>query len=396
MPENVFRPIKKGKIINNAISATLDNGQILHGWENISITKNLDAIAHGFSMDITDKWRQIGEKWVLKPGAKITIRVGDELFLTGFIDALNSNLSSTSRKVSISGRSLAGDLVDCSTKDKSEFNDISLTQLTRQLIAPFNIKVSAKTSVGDNFTKFSIEQGDTIFDTLERAARLRAVMFISNGAGNIEIVRAGTTKTFSELHQGVNIISGTSAFNNSDRFSEYTVKGQSQGTDSILSGKQASAPVGTAKDNGIARFRPMVIVASGNVDDGKARTRAQWEASVRAAKGASLSIQTQDWRQENGEFWDINELVHVHAGHLGVNDDFLISGLSFTKGLGAGTLTNFTLVRKDAFNPQPVIEKKADPVSILGPLNSVDKTKSGSTGNIGSNTSRRFQTATPE
>ena len=183
--------------------------------------------------------------------------------------------------------------------------------------------------------------------------------------GNIAIVRKGSSRAVTELHEGVNVISGSVDFDNTDRFNKYVCKGQTGGTDEF-SGVDAASPVAEALDNGVERYRPTIVLAETSVDSGKAQERANWEATTRAAKASEVNLRVQGWRQENGTLWTPNLIVRCRCPFLFVDKDLLIVSVTYIKN-NSGTLCDMKLMRKDAFDPKPVLPKEDDPLAdILG------------------------------
>lgn len=348
---NITIPVVGGKKIDDAVVISTIGGTIFNGWKSVTITKNIDTMAHGFSIEIFDSFLPLKKNWPLKPGVKIKISIGKERVVTGFIDILDVGFDATSRNFTISGRSAPSDVIDCSHKGDTEFTNISLEELAKQLVAPFGLKVFLS-EVPEIINKFAIKPSESVFEALDRAARLQGFFWISTRGGNIRLTRAARVRAFSEIAQGFNLKSARLIIDNSTRFSEYIVKGQSSGSDEIP-GIFAAQPEGTAKDGGITRFRPLIIIAEGSVDFAKATTRAQWEMSNRIAQGFQVSATVDSWLQEDGTLWGINQLVRFNSQFIGVKSDLLIAGVEQTKSFDGGTSTNFTLVPKNSFDPQP-------------------------------------------
>ena len=149
------------------------------------------------------------------------------------------------------------------------------------------------------------------------------------------------------------------------RHSFYKVIGQSNATDEYNS-KNASQPSGSAEDKGIKRFRPLTLIGEGTFDVEKATTRAQWEASVRAAKAYTVSVRVVGWRQANGILWGVNQLVRVRSKRLGVDSELLAASITHIDNDTTGPVTDLNLIRPDAYTPSPVKEEVDDLSAILG------------------------------
>lgn len=368
-----------GKRINDDVTLFvggkqhIGGGKAYHGWRELSIVKNLNSIAGGFRLDVIDAFRPKNTEFPLKPGTFVHFHIGDESVSTGYIDKLEASFEPGNKSIKVAGRDLAGDLVDSSVLGPATFTNLDLKSLAEKLVDPFNSsrkfsKIQVLNQVGnlgDIFETFTVKQGETVFEALNRAAMVRGVLMTSTVEGNIAIVRKGSTRAVTELHQGVNVISGSVDFDNTERFNKYVVKGQTGGTDEYF-GDDASSPTAEALDNGVERYRPTIVMAETSVDTGKAQDRANWEATTRAAKAAEVNVRVHGWRQQNGQLWVPNQIVRCRLPFLFVDKDLLIVSVNYIKN-NSGTLCDMKLMRKDAFEPKPVLPKDDDPLSdILG------------------------------
>lgn len=333
------------------------NGKVYEGWEDIKVVRELNAMASDFQVQFTDKWKSDSEAWGLEPGLHIHLHAGAKSILTGYIDKLEASVSAGERKLSVSGRSKTGDLVDCSVEDSSQLTGLTLKELASKVCAPFGISVvyigDAKTSVPSAV----VQPGETVFAYLDKLCRrVQAVMYPSV-EGALIIAEGPTGRTRAELRQGVNILSGTTVFDNSARHSKYIVKGQNvPNLPGLLAGVQAG---GSAVDRGVARYRPLVLINEQSGDSETAETRASHEMNLRAAQALEVNVEVQGWFQAPDVLWDVNQLVRIDAGSLGVRREMLIKKVEYNKNSG-GTRAVLTLTRKDVFDYQKPKGKKGE------------------------------------
>jgi prophage tail gpP-like protein len=365
--------VKNGIELDDAVTIILtDLGVIYDGWQDVTISRALTQLSGSFSISLIDKWRENKLPWFLKPGTKVIVRIGQTPVINGFIDRLDVDISNEDRRVEITGRDLTGDLVDSSAPtEPAEFKNVSILTLAQKFCLPFGISVLTDVDINPVFPKFTVKQGETIFELLQRAANLRGLLLIATDLGQLLITNrssvASQTRSPTPLVQGSNIIEARASYDNSDRFQTYFAKGQSEGND-IVNGLNVTSPLGIALDSNILRPREKTVIADGSVDFATVQKRANWESSVRAAKSVDVSVKVQGWRQTTlGPLWSINQLVAVDAGFLGVqSQELLITGLEFSKTLSDGTVTNLNLTRSDAFDPQPALNPVKDPQETLG------------------------------
>lgn len=366
-----------GSLVDDAVTITLGTlSTVYDGWESIRIQRSLEQIAGTFSISMTDQWRSeigFGEPWPLVPGQSVSVKIGVENVLKGFIDRINSEVESDTRTLSISGRDTTGDLVDSSAPtEPAEYKNVSILVLAQRLAAPFGIPVAADVSVGEAFQSFSIKQGETIFEALHRAAEQRGLLLLTTELGGLLITNRSSAlsqiRALAPLVQGGNILGAKATYDYGDRFQTYIVKGQTAGSD-VFNKLNVTQPIGTAVDQGISRPRTKTLIPDGSVDFASAQRRANWEAITRAARSVDITIRVQGWRQvEGGPVWRINQLVSLDAQFIGQSaQEFIISGVQFSKSLSEGTITTLKLTRADAYVPEkPLLTAAEDPSQNLG------------------------------
>lgn len=363
-------------------------------FSDIGIFRSLSSLASEFSFTCQDRWIVDGLLWPIKPFEEVKIFIGEEVVAAGFIDELDPEISTEDRNLTFAGRSNTADLVDCSAITVGQLKNVNVNDICQKYVKDqFGIDVIVEADVGEPFAKWSPDEGETYYEMLQRAAKLRGLLLITDANGNFVITnRAGGTADASTpsisnlasqfdfkaalsgggvqpaevgLVQGQNILKARAHYDSSDRFSDYIVKGQAPGSNKTK-GKKVSQVTASAKDSGVPRFRPMIIIAEGSITKATAQKRANWEATVRAARSSELSITVQGWRQTpGGDLWKPNILVPVTVPFLGLDAEMLVDSITLTKN-ETGTLAVLDLIRPDAYQPEPDISKDKDPQGKLG------------------------------
>jgi prophage tail gpP-like protein len=333
------------------------------GWLGFSISLGIETLANQFRLRLTDNWIDKKQIWPIIPGDKAEILLDGQKLITGYIDEVSPRVDASAKSLDVSGRDLAGDLVDCSAAG-SEYAELTLDKIASLLAKPFGIKVNKKTSVGIAFPKITISQGETVFEVLDKRARARGVLLVSNANGEVDIMLPGGTKANTALIEGKNILSASATFDAKDRFSKYTVK--SQVTESDEQGTAGFKVIGVATDEGVTRYRPLIIQAEAQAETVNAKSRANYEAIVRAARAATMSVQVKGFRQGNGDLWKPNLLVGIEAPSIGVPSltEMLITQVTFSLDEN-GSITTLDLKRRDAFIAQEKVTKSKDPWGAL-------------------------------
>lgn len=87
------------------------NGVKYKFWTSVSITSELNTIAPAFSVNAFSKSSLMIDG--LKSSRPVTVKIGEDTVLTGYIEQTPVSYSATSANVGIAGRSKTCDLIDC-------------------------------------------------------------------------------------------------------------------------------------------------------------------------------------------------------------------------------------------------------------------------------------------
>jgi len=328
-------------------------GKDLSGWTSVRVRRSLEHVAGDFTLSISAPVE-------LDEGDEAAIRIGRETLLVGYVDRRTVSFSADQHTVEVSGRDKTGDLVDCSADlRKWTWRNISVLDFARQVAAPFGVGVTAQLGAvpAEPVEELSIDPGDSAYEAIERACRGAALLPVADGLGGLVLTRAGAQVTRESLIEGRNLLGGTATVDRTGRFRRYKVRGQHAGSDS-LSGATAATVTGEAQDLGSAPARVLIVRAEGNVTRARAKTRAEWEATVRAARAVEVTLTVQGWTQAGGLLWPVNALVHVRSPTLGLDGQMLITGAVFQLDSSTGTTTELTCRLPGAFQPEPLIPRR--------------------------------------
>lgn len=322
------------------------------GWQRVRVRRSIEQIAGTFELAVTERWAGQDTPRPIRPGAECRVLIDGEAVITGHVDDVAVRYDSGNHSVTVRGRDQTGDLVDCSAPSV-QWNGRTLLDVARELCRPYGIPVRADVDAGGRFERLKHNEGDSVFETLEAAARIRAVLLVSDGRGGLVITRASTRRIGTALVLGENVLSCQGEFSHRDRYSEYRVLGQRAGTDEHW-GEQAAQIVGTAKDDRVTRHRPLTVLAEDQVDAAAAKERAEWERNVRWGRSQRITYTVQGWRHRDG-LWAPNVLISVRDPYLGLAADRLIAGVAFVLDED-GLRTELTVMPREAFERIPLPE----------------------------------------
>ena len=334
--------------------ALLINDRRHVGWTEATVTRSLETISGAFTVTLSE--REPGETTprVIRPGNACRVELEGDTVLQGWVDAVTVDYDARGHTIAVRGRDATGDLVDCSAASKpGEWSDARLEEIASALCEPFGISVSRGIDTGAPFSRFRIEEGESVFEAIERACRFRAVLPLSDGRGGLILGGPTRSRTSTRLERGVNILSASGTASWLARFSDYTLLGQQaagSGADFAgITAEQVAHVSATARDGGVDRHRPLTIIGEQSLDEDEARARIQWEANVRSARARSAHVTVQGWREvPDGELWEPGRLVFLTDEWLGIAQELLVSSTSQSLSSG-GTLTTLDLVPQDAF-----------------------------------------------
>lgn len=339
------------------------NGKIYDGWKEVEIKRSLKAASGSFSLSLTDRWSDQLQPWIVAPDDSCVVKIGNDAVITGYVDTTSPSMTPTTRSISTSGRDKTADLIDCSVEHSSgEISGVTIKRLAEILCSPFGISVVMEVDPGARFDVIKIQQGESVFETLERAARKRGFLLTTDGLGALVITRPGILRAQTRLQQGMNIKEGAGTFTSKNRYSKYTVKGQDTGFASDLEPAFAYRQKATATDPSVTRYRPLVIQSEQLTNLNDAKQRVNWEATVRAARASSFSVTVQGWRQGDGTLWRPNQIIECRADWIGLMGDLLITDVAYRLSDTTGEVATLALERKDAYKPEPEVPAKSDPL----------------------------------
>ena len=387
--------VKKEITYTNAVSVAV-NGMVLPRWSNVSIDRDLTEIAGSFVLSLRDDVRSLaswpyGTPGMIGPmilGQQATISVYGRPVLVGWVETVEPIMSEDEASLTISGRDLTGDLVDCTAAPEGpvEFRKLRLEEFAERLCKPFGVAVKCDVDTSPVFDKMSLAVSETVLSAIEKYARERGVLVTSDGVEGLVLTRSGSTRAASDITApSFGVLETRGQFSTVDRFSDYYVKGQTEkaagaraksapmtpgttpaervrdyladsgGSDgkSKAGGKEASGVtvLGHARDTEVTRYRPIVaqMKAGGNADS--AQRQADWMARVHRARGDQLTIPLTGWIW-GSDVWRPNSLTHVTDRFQMVSRDYLVGGVSMYLDEDGGEVVDLRLVGPEAYDPE--------------------------------------------
>jgi len=322
------------------------NGRDYAGWTSVRVTRGIEQIAGSFELSVTDNWSGQTQN-PIKPGDRCRVLIGSTQVIDGYVDDRNVDYSKDNHTITITGRDVTGDLVDCSSAVKQTKGQ-TLLQIATDACKSFGISVSSATDVDKPFADEFAETGQTVFDLLSTLAGHRGVLLVSDAKGGLHITKEGKAAAPAALVFGQNIEACGARDSMRDRFSDYTAMHQgAQGND--WNGAAATQTKANAADAGARSPRPLIMLAD---EGGDLDKKAIYERNVRAGRARAITYTVSGWLADGGNLWQPNTRVPVtdpnQAPALNQNA-MLITTCTYIRD-EQGTRTEIAVMRPGAFD----------------------------------------------
>lgn len=331
------------------------------GFTDARIKKSMLDLCGRFSLRLEDVFEGFPTKWDISSGDEIKIWVAGETVMTGYVEKLFPGYEYTERGkgrswIVIGGRGKTCDLVDCChTGFQNEWLLTPVSVIISQLCAEFGLSVTTDiaslTAVSSTIPdSFKANEGDSVFELIHKLCNMSGVIPIEDYDGNLKLTNIDTFNIALDIiSQGTNVIKGELLQDDSDRYSNYIIKGQGVPGEFKLAFDYIS-PSGSASDLTVQRYRPLVILDDSPTNSGQCDTRAASESFFRAGLSRARRYTLSGYTQYVSGVWDINMTVAASDKFLDALDIALIAEVEFILENGMA-MTEILLVDSETFLP---------------------------------------------
>lgn len=354
------------------------NGEDHLGWTGIQIVRSLDSFADTFDLQIVARGSSSAktlDEHGLAEEDECTLLYEDKVLVSGWIDRVDEYDDAQSRRLTVSGRSRAGTLVDCTPPFKP-WRNTPLLKIAEQICEPFDIGVSCDVADIATVTEryFKMSEAETAYAAIDRLVRGHGMRVTSKPDGSVLLTRTGVRRVVgAAVERGVNVVSAGFTRSCEERFSPYIFKSQVACTDDVNGG--AASARSTVLDEGVSRYRPLVVErdTQGRTSGGQFTSdkvthdlmeAAEWERNTRAGKARQLNYEIKNtadparsWEEVPGLLWEPNTIVTVRDPRYEIDGEFLIVEVRFTLNSG-GTRTALRMTAPEAYQPKKPPKKK--------------------------------------
>lgn len=343
-------------------------------WTGWSVDSDLLTPADAFELELYTK---AGVTWPaeVQEGAPCTLSLDGDRVLTGAIDDIEHDVSRRGHTVRITGRDLAGALVDCSAPFLAMQN-ASLEQVIAQVVKPLGVgQVRLQAVDAKVRRRVQIEPGMSAWESLLIAAEANGLWpwmtpdgVLVVGGPDYTALPVGELLLLDDSRGAArnNVESLSVRRGMAGRYSQVTVLGQHgqfQGDDVGVNRTTLKAEV---KDDALARrgiFRPRVVIDQACDTTDLARDRAQKLMADSALDAFEARALVQGWRAGNGQVWTPGQRVRITSAPHGLDGIYFLMARTLRLTRGAGAVTELRL-REDktwVINAQPVKHRGKKP-----------------------------------
>lgn len=300
-------------------------GSSYTAFKSVKVRAAFNEAARSFSLEIAAEPGASAANAIFHVGAEVAIYANNDLLLKGYVDQKQPRMEATNRLITVSGRSKSGDLVDSSAehetgafkkKDPMEIGN----EIAKGIAAQFETDQQL-----EKLDQYQVTPGESVFRAVEKMAREQGMTITGTPEGNAKITKAGSERHAGGLVEGDNIKGGTADHNGTNRHSKYTVRGQrpfDHGVDNL----EIQA---IARDKGVDRHRPIIIVQDNDTTKDRAKKRSKNRRDRSAGHALKASIDTQGFRDKAGKVWTPGHLVWTESPFLDIAQDMLIEHVTY-------------------------------------------------------------------
>lgn len=337
-------------------------GSAYAGWIEASVSRALDQFVPSFELLYADRWAESDRPRAIQPWDECELSYGPHLLLTGFVDTITGDIQRDNLTLRTTGRGRTEDLADCSIRHKTgHWRDRSLLQIVEEVCEPFAISVVIDAAVQQTnalkFTQVEADDGEAVFDLIDRLCRVRGVLAITTPEGNIRLTRITRSAPLRAVTLPVEeAISRSWRYETGDLFDEYFLRSQT-GRRKNENGKRAALESYSVRDGTVPRHRPKVLSSEQSARLGELQDHAVWERNMRHGQALRLTYQVPGLLAPDGAPWEPGMLIRVGDDEIGAHDT-LVCARAELRVDAENLFTRLELAMVESYSTEPVPLRK--------------------------------------
>lgn len=314
----------------NEVSLLINNVRFRF-WDTIRINRNIDSID---TIEFTAPFDANDQNFrrLFKPFSfqSVSVFVGSEILFKGTLISVNTDITETTKTLSVGCYSLPGVLNDCTAPASSyplEYNNLGLRDIAQYIVSPFGISVEFLSDQGAVFERVACDVDRSILDFLSDLAKQRNLIISNSKDGKLTFLR-GTQSggAVANLIQGNSpLLSITSFFSEQDYYSHVT------GIEPVVTGTQGSQyTVKNSRLNNVVR--PLTFTAQDTIE-GNIQQAVEAKISRMFGNMVSYELIVDTWQDSQGNLWEPNTNIFINAPDVMIYSkyEFTIRSIKFER-----------------------------------------------------------------
>lgn len=314
------------------------------GFESVTVHAAVNKAARTFQAVLAAELGASATNAIFSTDSNVSITTNGEVLFTGIIDQKEAEIEPESASITISGRSLSADLIDSSAMHETGyFENQDPLQIAQAISQGIGAQWQSDQPL-DKLDQYKLQWGETCYRCVEKMIRDQGLTITGTKDGNALITKAGTKRQSGMLIEGENIKRGSAIYNNSNRHSKITVRGQRP----VGHGDQNLEIEATEQDSGVQRYRPILIVQDNDTTQQRAQKRAKNRKDRAAGNARKATILVQGFHDDSGQLWEPGNLVFTDSPFLDLAQDMLIESVEYRQD-DKGSVCTLSLVDPRAY-----------------------------------------------
>jgi prophage tail gpP-like protein len=336
------------------VATVIVNGMRFVGWESVYVQVRWKDVFPVFQFVVAenDPTPKEFDRLQFKPLDRVTIYLGGELAVTGYILRRQTAYEGQRHGVQFFGVGLQWFAARASIIDKTNnFDKMTLEQVAQKVLAPFEAGLQVVPKLDETpFEGLQVNAGETVFEFLDRAARMRGAILGGDHRGNFLLIGDHNNPVEFNLVEGKNIKSCECVISVEGTRSDFRVWGQ-RPADDDTNGWDAAAQEAIARGMAMP-YSPLLIPIEMPVwSKAEVEKRAQTEAKWGMGTYISVTIVVYGWLRGGRNLWRAGDKVIVNSPMAMLNGvELTIQTATFTQDSESGTLTTLELVKPELLN----------------------------------------------
>lgn len=342
-------------------------------WDEVSVDSDIETPADAWSLTVFTAQSLPPE---VAPLQSVALWVDDEQVLAGVVDRVQVSVSRQGRRITLSGRDLAGQLLDCSV-ELFAGRKMSIKEIVGKFVlsGPLGLLFHHVTVSGVDFqAELSVvEPGESVWVAVAKAAEAGGQYVWMDPDGTLRVgnpfVQAGPVVALGLYTNGQSnaVLSAEYEADGSELFSEIHILGQDNDSgrsfsakkSNVLKSRRVLADERKAAYDGAAGqelpFKRLRIAIDGQADSQadaeKLAAKALADANLRAY---TLTLEVPGWTMPHGPVWRPGARVRFDSDVLPAvaSGEWVVMGRTLRLSRSSGQVTRLKLKRpQDWMNP---------------------------------------------